>query len=866
MSCLRGLLQSQVGKRLTRGEGLPLKRPQVRGKFIWLGDEKFYVRGTTYGTFRQGAAGEDYPAPGRVACDFAQMADAGLNAVRVYTVPPKWLLDAAVEHGLLVLIGLPWEQHVTFLGERRLARSIETRARAAARVCAGHPAVLGYAVGNEIPSSIVRWHGPRRVERFLKRLYEAVKEEDPGALVTYVNYPSTEYLRLPFVDLVCFNVFLESAERLDAYLARLQNLAGDRPLLLTELGLDSHSNGLEEQAEALDWQLRIAFASGCAGAFVFSWTDEWHRGGQDVEDWDFGLTDRDRVPKPALATVSRRFATVPLEPGPSVPRISVAVCSRNGAQTLRECLEGVAGLEYPDFEVIVVDDGSTDETANIAEDFDVRLIPQENEGLSNARNRALAAATGEIVAYLDDDAVPDTDWLTYLAEAFAAADHGGMGGPNIPPPDGLISECVANAPGGPMHVLLDDRVAEHVPGCNMAFRTEALKAIGGFDPQFRVAGDDVDVCWRLQGHGFTVGFSPAAMVWHRRRGSIGAYVRQQRGYGSAEALLERKWPAKYNTGGHVIWNGRLYGHGRVQPLSAARWRIYYGSWAQALFQSAEQRPPGYLASLPLLPEWYLVILALAGLSALGLSWGPLYLALPLLAIAVGAVLLQAWVSGAKATFRDPRPGGRASLLALRGVTMLLFLLQPAARLWGRLSYGLTPWRRRGVRSLSVPIPKTRVVWSEYWRAGAEWLRELEVELLRRGVVVRRGGDYDRWDLEIRCGPLAEMRLRLGVEDHEAGRQLLRFRLWPGASAVGLGVPVLLGGLACGPALQDAWVACAVLGAFAVILALAGVIEAARATATLEHGLGALEPRPADERPRLPLAAALAGSHGAYEED
>ena len=86
---------------------------------------------------------------------------------------------------------------------------------------------------------IVRWHGRTPYERFIERLYSAAKDEDPDALVTYVNYPSTEYLQLPFLDLLCFNVYLESEELLEAYLARLQNVAGDRPLLMTELGLDS---------------------------------------------------------------------------------------------------------------------------------------------------------------------------------------------------------------------------------------------------------------------------------------------------------------------------------------------------------------------------------------------------------------------------------------------------------------------------------------------------------------------------------------------------------------------------------------------------------------------------------------------------
>src|SRR5919106_1757013 len=96
-----------------------LARPEVRGKFLFAGGEKLLVRGVTYGTFRPGNDGVPYPAPVRVDADFAAMRKAGLNAVRTYTVPPEWMLDAACRHGLRIMVGLPWEQHVTFLDVRR---------------------------------------------------------------------------------------------------------------------------------------------------------------------------------------------------------------------------------------------------------------------------------------------------------------------------------------------------------------------------------------------------------------------------------------------------------------------------------------------------------------------------------------------------------------------------------------------------------------------------------------------------------------------------------------------------------------------------------------------------------------------------
>jgi GT2 family glycosyltransferase len=811
-------------------------RPDVRGKFVYVGNRKLYVRGVTYGTFRPDG-GSEYGDERTVERDFAQMSAAGLNAVRTYTVPPRWLLDLAQRHGLYVMVGLPWEQHVAFLDDRGRERSIEKRVREGVRACAGHPAILCYAIGNEIPAPIVRWHGRRRIEAFLERLYRAAKSEDPDGLVTYVNYPSTEYLQLPFLDLVCFNVFLEQPDRLEAYLARLQNVAEDRPLVLAELGLDSRRHGEDEQAATLGWQIATSFASGCAGAFVFSWTDEWHRGGYDIEDWDFGLTDRRRHPKPALAAVREAFERTPFPPGLSWPRFSVVVCTHNGAATLRECLDGLAELDYPAHEVIVVDDGSTDSSAAIASDYDCRLIRTENRGLSAARNTGLAVASGEIVAYVDDDTKPDPDWLKYLARTFMTTSHAGIGGPNLAlTDDGRVARCVAHAPGGPTHVLISDQEAEHIPGCNMAFRRQALEQVGGFDPRFRAAGDDVDICWRMRERGQTLGFSPAAVVWHHRRNSIRAYWRQQRGYGAAEAELERKWPEKYTTGGHVTWRGRLYGDGFARKSARRRWRIYYGTWGSGPFQSI-YHPEGRMSEfMPLLPEWYLVIGGLALLSAAATLWAPLLVALPLLALAVGGTLVQALLSALK-PHAVGSGGSRATETGLRALTAVLYLLQPLARLVGRIRSGLTPWRRRGPGRFSAPVPRKRAVWSETWSTLEQRLGSVEAAVRENGAPVMRGGEYDRWDLEIRGGPLGSARLLAAVEEHGGGRQLVRFRLWPRLSRAGAISTLFMVALFGAAAASGALAAAAMLGGAAALLAWRELQECAAGMAAALETIG-----------------------------
>ena len=819
-------------------EGL---RPTVRGKFLFVGDEKLYVRGVTYGTFRPGANGVDLPDIEVVERDLAQMAANGVNAIRTYTVPPRWVLDAAQRNGLYVMVGLPWEQHVTFLDDRERAGDIERRVRAGVRACAGHPAVLAYAIGNEIPASIVRWHGARRVERYLERLYQAAKAEDPGGLVTYVSYPSTEYLDLPFIDFVCFNVYLESQERLAAYQERLQTLTGDRPLVMGEIGLDSRRHGHEAQAHALRSQLRTTFAAGCAGAFVFAWTDEWHRGGYDVEDWDFGLTGRQRQPKPALAAVREAFAEAPFPPDIDWPSITVVVCSFNGERTIRDCLEGLRKLDYPDFDVIVIDDGSTDATATIAHEYGFRVISTENRGLSSARNTGLRAARGEIIAYTDDDASPDPHWLRYLAATFVTTAYAGVGGPNLPPPgDGWVADCVANAPGGPIHVLLSDREAEHIPGCNMAFRRTCLEAIGGFDPRFRAAGDDVDVCWRLQERGWKLGFNAAAVVWHHRRDSVRAYWRQQLGYGKAEALLERKWPQKYNRAGYVTWAGRLYGKGVAAPIGWGRERIFQGTWGSAPFQSLYQPTPAPYWSLTLLPEWYLVVVALTGIAAIGTLWPPLFNTLPLLVLSVGAPVVQAGVGAARAVFSQA-PRSRIAQLKLRGLTAVLHLLQPLARLCGRLRHGLAPWRWRGVRGIAWPWPRISTLWSEQWQMPQDRLHTLESSLRKAEAYVRRGGDFDRWDLEVQGGLLGMVRLRMAVEEHSGGKQMVRVGTAPRYSPLGIAIAVALVGLSIQAALDSATGAAVILGMATTLLGLRTVHESSAAMAAILDALSAAHP-------------------------
>src|SRR5205807_1284975 len=218
----------------------------------------------------------------------------------------------------------------------------------------------------------------------------------------------------------------------------------------------------------------------------------------------------------------------------------------------------------------------------------------------------------------DAECFADSAWPSLLAEKLLKSDAAAVGGPNLTPEDGGFAACVAASPGQPTHVLESDQVAEHIPGCNMAFRREALLAIKGFDPIYRKAGDDVDVCWRLQQAGHWITFAPGAFVWHHRRQNPRAYLRQQAGYGEAEALLRFKHPDRFNGRGDGKWRGVLYGPS-LTGLLLDEAIIYRGTFGTGLFQCIYQPEPAHWAMLPATLEWH----ALAGAAALGGLFWPL---------------------------------------------------------------------------------------------------------------------------------------------------------------------------------------------------------------------------------------------------
>ncbi len=751
----------------------------TKGKFFFVDGEKFFLKGVTYGPFAPASHGAPFPERPVMEQDFTLMCELGANTLRTFTVPPRWLLDLAGEYGLRVIVGIPWAEHVAFLDSPHLVRDVHRTITDGVRACRGHAAVLACLVGNEIPPDIARWHGPERVRTFLREVVEAAKATDPDRLVSYANFPSTEYLDVDFTDFVSFNVYLHEEPSFRSYLSHLHNLAEDKPLVLTEFGIDSIREGQEFQGQTLAWQVRASFEMGVAGSVIFAWTDDWYAlplsgdGGFQVEDWAFGLVDRERRKKPAFLAVQQYYHEPLPPPLPEYPKVSVVVCAYNAERTLAPCLASLAKLHYPNYEVILVNDGSTDRTREICERFaDVRLINQENKGLGAARNVGSETATGEIVAFTDSDCVADPDWLTYLVTTFIRSGRAAVGGPNFPPPEEtLVPSAVAVSPGGPTHVLLNDEVAEHIPGCNMAFRKEVLEEISGFDPIFRAAGDDVDLCWRLQNQEYQIGFSPAAVVWHFRRNTVKAYLNQQRGYGKAEAQLYFKHPYRFNLLGQSRWLGRIYGDLSSFFLSR-RPVIYSGAFGRGLFQTVYETPSSLTAFLPLTLEWNVIAAALF-LTALAEGGYWLLGVIPLL-MSFGWCI----ASAARARLDSRFNNWRARLL----VAMLAYC-GPLVRSFERYR-----WRVRGLTEVepihyAEPKQAPEIAWRErvlrlsYWsEQGLEkenLLSGLMEFLLPRKYLIALDQGWSNWDLEVSRGIWSKAQVRFGTENHSGLKRLLR---------------------------------------------------------------------------------------------
>jgi len=237
------------------------------------------------------------------------------------------------------------------------------------------------------------------------------------------------------------------------------------------------------------------------------------------------------------------------------------------------------GMDYPPErrEILVVDNGSVDRTAEIVKSFPVRYLREERRGASYARNRGIEESKGEILAFTDADCLVTSGWLRELVQGFEDDGIGGVEGETLAYlPASPAEQYMARWSSFNYQVRLTSRSYPFVVTANVAFRREVFHQIGLFDTQFPAAGgEDVDFTWRFsQETDLKLRHTPKAVVFHRHRSTIRGFFSQFMRYGRGRAILQAKHPERVPWG----WRQELQAWGALARLSwiAALAVIRYG--------------------------------------------------------------------------------------------------------------------------------------------------------------------------------------------------------------------------------------------------------------------------------------------------
>lgn len=233
----------------------------------------------------------------------------------------------------------------------------------------------------------------------------------------------------------------------------------------------------------------------------------------------------------------------------TLPLVSIVIPVYNRPAEIAECLASLQSLDYPEdkVEVIVVDDASRDQTVAKVRRFDVRLIVQPNNmGQSAARNVGVAAASGEIIAFLDSDCIAEKGWLRELVPYFQdprVALIGGYVGAYYKEKrmDRYEQVCSALNMGADAVLGRGEGSVFYVPTCNMLVRKEMYEQVGGLDETLQV-GEDVDLCWRMMQAKHHLFYIPRGRVLHKHRNRMLSGFLRRFDYGTSEAVLYARFP------------------------------------------------------------------------------------------------------------------------------------------------------------------------------------------------------------------------------------------------------------------------------------------------------------------------------------
>lgn len=232
--------------------------------------------------------------------------------------------------------------------------------------------------------------------------------------------------------------------------------------------------------------------------------------------------------------------------GSLVQKISVVICAYNAAHCIQGILSSLKRQTFKDFEVVVVNDGSTDNTKQIAQAAGARVINRPHEGLSATRNTGIDNARADIVAIIDADCYADRNWLAEIDKEISNGETVVTGNTKIPKST-FLGDCISGLgyPGGGhlgFHNMwpVKHGYTNHLAGGNCAFRKEAIQKLGAFNPKLTITGDDVFLSMKILEAGYKIRQNPKMVMWHQPRKDLRSFLRWHYTRGKGNYALKKQ--------------------------------------------------------------------------------------------------------------------------------------------------------------------------------------------------------------------------------------------------------------------------------------------------------------------------------------
>jgi GT2 family glycosyltransferase len=446
-----------------------------------------------------------------------ELAAANVNSLILSEAQADTVLSLAGQSGLYAMVEIAIDADVFASPVHTLA--IIDRIAKAVKDLRGYPSLIGFLIDCPLDHDAIAKLAPHQPHNALDAIVRAIRKTNSRLLIG-INRRA-EWRAIPFTDedLVFANLAKTDPVDVGRTICELHEIADARPLII-EVG---------EELPSQDEVVARAFGFGAAGVVAPAMRRAVSSERQNIrmlsagELLPFAHLDGSSVPLPGVT-----------------PMVSVVVTARDDERGIGRSLESINRLQYPNYEVIVIDDASRDRSAEIAGAAPgVRLMRQSSRaGFGAIRNIAIRAARGQLIALTRADCVVDVDWLVLAVRVLSEGRYDAVGGPVYVAPHegGIAARVILSLENAGSARAARDRMVQ-LADRNMLARKSSLIAVGGFNARFIDDGGDRDLSARMLAAGMTLGWCPAGFVWRSGHSTFRELLRQRIRDGRGEAML-----------------------------------------------------------------------------------------------------------------------------------------------------------------------------------------------------------------------------------------------------------------------------------------------------------------------------------------